>query len=158
MSNMTFIDETHMQFEHFALSGWYVPCQTNDAVDNQQDNLSLDITPKNLLCVKIAGILHNVGRHLYLHVYDGLLQRIQLRWGSGRQAEARGSWIGHVFEQLHWQDDNNADNGTPVDEVVERWAHEEATLMMIDSKNVDPNAMVLDFYPCPKSRTNLSLS
>lgn len=120
---MTYINATHTRFEHSLGVMFLAERILQSIIDKNQ---SLNITPKDVMCVKIAGLLHDVGHGPYSHVYDGLF-RTQLG-----QAETRGSWIGHTFERSHQRDDDG-DDGSSVGKVMEGWAHEDASLMMIDS-------------------------
>jgi HD superfamily phosphohydrolase len=113
VSDLTYINATHTRFEHSLGVMYLAEKMLLNLIDKRQ---AVEISPKDVLCVKIAGLLHDIGHGPYSHVYDGLF-RTQL----GR-AEARGSWMGHAFER-----------GSSSDEVMEGWAHEDASLMMIDS-------------------------
>ena len=113
VSDLTYINATHTRFEHSLGVMYLAEKMLLNLIEKRQ---AVEISPKDVLCVKIAGLLHDIGHGPYSHVYDGLF-RTQL----GR-AEARGSWMGHAYERE-----------SSFDEIMEGWAHEDASLMMIDS-------------------------
>lgn len=113
-ADLTYINATHTRFEH-SLGVMYLSEQILLSIIKKQPKLN--VTPKDVLCVKIAGLLHDLGHGPYSHVYDGLF-RTQLM-----QSKKRKTLVG----------DDDLSN----DKIMDGWAHEDASLMMIDSMLAD---------------------
>ena len=123
VSDLTYINATHTRFEH-SLGVMHLAERMLLSIIDKDKHQNLGITPKDVVCVKIAGLLHDLGHGPYSHVYDGLFRR-QLGL-----AESRRSWMGRYYERSRRNDDDDDDD---IGEVMEGWAHEDASLMMIDS-------------------------
>lgn len=115
VSEMTYIPTTHCRFEH-SLGVASLSEQLLRSIKKKQPRLN--ITEKDIICVKIAGLLHDIGHGPYSHVYDGQFRK-QLK-----KAEIEGEWLGQSFRVKSYE-------GLP--EVMEGWEHEDGSLMMIDA-------------------------
>ena len=107
-SDFTYINTTHTRFEH-SLGVCHLAGELLTKIDKRQPQLG--ITPKDIACVKIAGLLHDLGHGPYSHVFDGVFRK-QLKL-----AEEKDPTIAHK----------------DMPEPMEGWAHEDASLMMIDA-------------------------
>eukprot|EP00979_Chaetoceros_neogracilis_P013560 scaffold3905_cov251-Chaetoceros_neogracile.AAC.1 len=112
---MTYVPTTHCRFEH---SLGVAALAENLLREIKKKQPKLNITEKDIICVKIAGLLHDIGHGPYSHVYDGQF-RLQLK-----TAVAKGKWLGQSFDAKHYK-------GLP--EVMDGWEHEDGSLMMIDA-------------------------
>jgi HD superfamily phosphohydrolase len=139
VSEMTYVPTTHCRFEHslgVASLSMEVLCE----IAKKQP--LLNITEKDIVCVKIAGLLHDIGHGPFSHVYDGQFRK-QLR-----RAEREGVWLGQKFDRSLYDDDDvqegkggkrgykdvNNHNGNDNDnDSFEGWEHEDGSLMMIDA-------------------------
>jgi len=115
VSEMTYIPTTHCRFEH-SLGVAALAEEVLRAIRKKQPKL--EITEKDIICVKLAGLLHDIGHGPYSHVYDGQF-RTQLK-----HAEAKGEWLGQKIDAKTYK-------GLP--EVMDGWEHEDGSLMMIDA-------------------------
>mmetsp|Transcript_8531 Transcript_8531/g.18453 ORF Transcript_8531/g.18453 Transcript_8531/m.18453 type:complete len:701 (-) Transcript_8531:93-2195(-) len=106
---------THNRFQH-SLGVMMLCEELLKGLKERQPKLG--ITEKDIVCVKIAGLLHDIGHGPYSHVYDGVFRQ-QLK-----KAEKAGMWLGRKFDTSSYKDLDNAMDG---------WAHEDASLMMIDA-------------------------
>ena len=97
----------HTRFEH-SLGVMHLSEQLLLGIRGRQPQLG--ITDKDIICVKIAGLLHDIGHGPFSHVYDGIFRK-QLK-----QAEEKGEWLGHKFDTSIYKD---------LPEVMDGWAHEE---------------------------------
>ena len=115
VSEMTYVPTTHCRFEH---SLGVAALAENLLREIKKKQPKLDITEKDIICVKIAGLLHDIGHGPYSHIYDGQFRQ-QLKI-----AVAKGQWLGQPFDAKHYK-------GLP--EVMDGWEHEDGSLMMIDA-------------------------
>jgi HD superfamily phosphohydrolase len=115
VSEMTYVPTTHCRFEH-SLGVAALAEALLRAIKKKQPKL--DISEKDIICVKIAGLLHDIGHGPYSHVYDGQFRK-QLK-----KAVAKGKWLGQTFDASYY-------NGLP--EVMDGWEHEDGSFMMIDA-------------------------
>lgn len=83
----------------------------------RQEQPLLGISDKDVKCVEIAGLCHDLGHEPFSHVYDGEFRR-QLN-----KAAANRSWMGQAFDVSTYRD---------LPELPIGWAHEDDSLMMID--------------------------
>ncbi|KAL7470705.1 hypothetical protein ACHAXS_010965 [Conticribra weissflogii] len=115
VSQTTYVCTTHTRFEH----SLGVACLAEELLRGiQEKQPKLDITEKDVICVKIAGLLHDIGHGPYSHVYDGVFRK-QLE-----KAMENGTWLGQDFDATMYF-------GLP--DVMAGWAHEDASLMMVDA-------------------------
>lgn len=84
---MAYMTTTHCRFEH-SLGVAHLAETILRNIQRNQPNL--DITEKDILCVKVAGLCHDLGHGPYSHVYDGEFRRLL------RIAERRGIWLGEL--------------------------------------------------------------
>jgi len=128
-SEMTYITTTHTRFEH-SLGVASLAEKMVQQIKTHQPQLG--ITAKDVLCVKLSGLLHDLGHGPFSHVFDSEF-RNQLK-----SAQEQGSWLGHAFNT------NLYKNFPPV---IEGWAHEDASLMMVDA--------ILEYLGLQIDETNL---
>lgn len=114
VSDITYTCTTHNRFQH-SLGVMALAEQLLRGIRERQPRLG--ITEKDIVCVKIAGLLHDIGHGPYSHVYDGLFRK-QLE-----QAEEKGEWLGQKIDTSIYKN---------MPEAMDGWAHEDASLMMID--------------------------
>mmetsp|Transcript_10890 Transcript_10890/g.20358 ORF Transcript_10890/g.20358 Transcript_10890/m.20358 type:complete len:688 (+) Transcript_10890:118-2181(+) len=115
VSEMAYIPTTHCRFEH-SLGVAALAEELLRQIKKKQPKLG--ISEKDIICVKIAGLLHDIGHGPYSHVYDGQFRKLL------KKAEAKGTWMGQNFDLERYK-------GLP--EVMEGWEHEDGSLMMIDA-------------------------
>lgn len=115
VSEMTYVPTTHCRFEH-SLGVASLAQQVLLEIAKKQPNLG--ITEKDIVCVKLAGLLHDIGHGPFSHVYDGNFRK-QLK-----RAEQEGSWLGVKFDKSIY-------DGMPP--CMDGWEHEDGSLMMIDA-------------------------
>jgi HD superfamily phosphohydrolase len=114
-SEMTYIATTHSRFEH----SWGVMHLAEKLVKEiRRKQPKLGITDKDIACVKIAGLLHDLGHGPFSHVYDGMFRK------KLRVAENKGEWLGQSFASKYY-------DGLP--KQIDEWSHEDGSLMMIDA-------------------------
>jgi len=114
VSDNLYMCATHTRFQH-SLGVMTLAEQLLRGIQERQPKL--DIIEKDIVCVKIAGLLHDIGHGPYSHTYDGVFRK-QLK-----KAEEAGKWLGQKFDTSLYKD---------LPEVMDGWAHEDASLMMID--------------------------
>ena len=115
VSDIVYPTANHTRFQH-SLGVTHLAEQLLREINDRQPKLG--ITEKDIACVKIAGLLHDIGHGPFSHVYDGPF-RDQLK-----QAEKKGIWLGQKFDTTLYKD---------LPDVMDGWAHEDASLMMIDA-------------------------
>lgn len=114
-SEMTYIATTHSRFEH---SWGVMHLAERLAKEIRRKQPKLGITDKDIACVKIAGLLHDLGHGPFSHVYDGTFRK-QLK-----VAVAQKNWLGQSFASKFYE-------GLPNE--IDDWSHEDGSLMMIDA-------------------------
>ena len=112
-SHQTYMCATHWRFEH-SLGVMHLAGEWVDAIHLRQPKLG--ITPKDKVCVKIAGLLHDLGHGPFSHTYEHFL-------GEHDAVMEKGSFQGQTFDKEMYEEYLDKPEG---------WAHEDATLMMID--------------------------
>lgn len=110
---MVYMCATHRRFEH-SLGVMHLAGQWLFWIHTRQPKLI--ITPKDKVCVMIAGLLHDLGHGPFSHTYEFFLEEHE-------EAMKKGSLLGQTFDERMYEDFPDKPNG---------WAHEDATLMMID--------------------------
>ena len=68
LSNYVYIPATHTRFEH-SLGVAHLSERLCESLRAKQPNLN--ITRKDVICVKLAGLLHDLGHGPFSHLYDG---------------------------------------------------------------------------------------
>ena len=116
VSEMTYIPTTHCRFEH-SLGVAALAEELLRGIKKNQPKLN--ITEKDIVCVKIAGLLHDIGHGPFSHVYDGKFRK------ELKKAEKQGHWLGQKFDQKLYK-------GLPL--VMKGWAHEGKYLMLAKLK------------------------
>ena len=81
LSNYVYIPATHTRFEH-SLGVAHLAQTLCENLRRRQPKL--EITAKDVVCVKLAGLLHDLGHGPFSHLYDGELRK-QLKVGGGGQ-------------------------------------------------------------------------
>mmetsp|Transcript_20516 Transcript_20516/g.44461 ORF Transcript_20516/g.44461 Transcript_20516/m.44461 type:complete len:386 (-) Transcript_20516:1486-2643(-) len=114
VSDILYTCTTHNRFQH-SLGVMTLAEQLLRGIRERQPKL--EISEKDVVCVKVAGLLHDIGHGPYSHVYDGIFRK-QLK-----VAEERGEWLGQRIDTSLYSD---------LPEAMEGWAHEDASLLMID--------------------------
>jgi HD superfamily phosphohydrolase len=108
-AELVYTTATHTRFEHSLGVGHLAEKKLKGIKDRQP---RLKITEKDVLCVKIAGLCHDLGHGPFSHVYDGLFRK-ELKKAKGND---------HLYKDLP----SNC-------RMVDGWRHEDASLMMIDA-------------------------
>lgn len=119
-SMFTYINATHSRFEHSLgvahLAGKLAECL-------KKDQPQLNITEKDVLCVKIAGLCHDLGHGPYSHVFDGPFQhRLSTENPGRREVEHEimsTKLIDVILEELGLQIDISS-NGKFLDEPLKQ--------------------------------------
>ena len=115
VSEMTYIPTTHNRFEH---SLGVAALSQKVLLEIAKKQPRLGITEKDIVCVKLAGLLHDIGHGPFSHIYDGDLRK-QLH-----RAEREGVWLGQKFDKGKYDDMPSS---------IEGWVHEDGSIMMIDA-------------------------
>eukprot|EP00980_Cylindrotheca_fusiformis_P010970 scaffold2512_cov120-Cylindrotheca_fusiformis.AAC.11 len=106
-SEYTYINANHNRFEH-SLGVMHLARLLVTQLQRKQPLLG--ITAKDILCVALAGLLHDIGHGCYSHVYDSVFPT---RLEQYLQQ--------HPSLRAHYQQDRPA-----------KWSHEDGSLMMIE--------------------------
>ena len=120
---MAYTTTTHSRFEH-SLGVAHLCDVLLRGIQRRQPWLG--IREKDVVCVKIAGLLHDVGHGPFSHVYDGEFRHLLAR------ATKQKHWLGQSMvdeQERGCVRVYNKDMPT----VMEGWQHEDGSLMMIDS-------------------------
>lgn len=112
-AELVYVTATHNRFEH-SLGVGHLAEQKLMRIMKRQP--LLPTTEKDVLCVKIAGLLHDLGHGPFSHVYDGLF-RTELK----KKAEDNRHFYNDVSPEYRQKMDDDG------------WKHEDASLMMIDA-------------------------
>lgn len=135
VSEVTYMNCNHNRFEH-SMGVAHLAEQMLESIHRKQPQLG--ITPKDILCVKIAGLLHDLGHGPFSHVFDGEFPT-QLE-----KALAQKHWLGRPFmsPSSHHHENSNHSLGSfgksntsisNAPSTQKKWKHEDASLMLIDS-------------------------
>lgn len=110
-AELVYTTATHTRFEHSLGVGHLAEKKLKGIAERQP---RLGITEKDVLCVKIAGLLHDLGHGPFSHVYDGLFRKELKKKASG--------YVGLY-------------NDVPLDcrKIVDGWKHEDSSLSMLDA-------------------------
>eukprot|EP00986_Skeletonema_menzelii_P000285 scaffold82_cov135-Skeletonema_menzelii.AAC.5 len=110
-AELVYTTATHTRFEHSLGVGHLAEKKVKGIAERQP---RLGITEKDVLCVKIAGLLHDLGHGPFSHVYDGLFRNELKKKSSGN-------------DELY--------NDVPPDcrKMMDGWKHEDASLSMLDA-------------------------
>lgn len=112
-SEMTYINTTHCRFEH-SLGVAQLAEAVVKSIRTRQPGL--EITVKDEMCVKLAGLLHDIGHGPFSHVYDGMFL------GLLGQAMEEGYWLGQTIDGEVYED---------LPPIMEKWVHEDGSIMMV---------------------------
>jgi HD superfamily phosphohydrolase len=82
----TYMNANHSRFEH-SLGVAHLAKQVVTRLKQEQP--ILNITDKDVLCVTLAGLLHDIGHGPYSHLYDGIFPRERHR--LAREASGLGT-------------------------------------------------------------------
>lgn len=113
-SEMVYMCATHRRFEH-SLGVMHLAGQWLYWMHTRQPKLN--ITLKDKTCVMIAGLLHDLGHGPFSHTFEFFLD-------EHGEAMKKGSFLGETFDNEMYDEFLDKQEG---------WAHEDATLMMIDA-------------------------
>ena len=110
-AELVYTTATHTRFEHSLGVGHLAEKKVKGIAERQP---RLGITEKDVLCVKIAGLLHDLGHGPFSHVYDGLFRS---------ELKKKASYNDHLYEDV------------PLEcrKMMRGWKHEDASLSMIDA-------------------------
>jgi len=99
-----YVNATHTRFEH-SLGVMHLAEKVCKILQRRQPNLR--ISDKDVLCVKLAGLMHDLGHGPFSHIYDGV-------------------FVPAIKAQT-------APSGKSDDAKAEKWTHEDGSVMMIDA-------------------------
>ena len=113
VSESVYVTATHNRKEH-SLGVAHLAERLARRLATRQPQLG--ITEKDILCVKLAGLCHDLGHGAYSHVYDGpFLEAMRAEQHATRS-----------------NDDESA-AATPLPPIPEGWTHEDASMDIIDA-------------------------
>jgi len=115
LSEMTYITTTHSRFEH---SLGVASLAEKMLRHIKQSQPKLGVTEKDILCVKLAGLCHDLGHGPYSHVFDNHFRPLL------KQALNKGHWLGQKIDKSAYEG---------LSEVMDDWQHEDASLVMVDA-------------------------
>ena len=113
-SEYTYVNANHTRFEHSLGVAHLSKCLLSRIREEQP---LLGISDRDLICVEIAGVCHDLGHGAFSHVFDGEFRRQLSR------AVERGEWLGREFDVTIYEG---------LKELPWGWAHEDDSLMMLD--------------------------
>jgi len=116
VSEVTYVPTTHCRFEH---SLGVAALAEKVLLEIAKKQPSLGITEKDIVCVKLAGLMHDIGHGPFSHVYDGIFR------SQAQIAEQQGKWLGQTIDPKSYHV-----NLPPLND---NWEHEDGSLMMIDA-------------------------
>ena len=110
-AELVYTTATHTRFEHSLGVGHLAEKKLKGIAERQP---RLQITEKDILCVKIAGLLHDLGHGPFSHVYDGLFRDELKKRACGNDS---------LYKDV------------PSDKrmMMDGWKHEDASLSMLDA-------------------------
>ena len=116
VSESVYVTATHNRKEH-SLGVAHLAERLARRLATRQPQLG--ITEKDVLCVKLAGLCHDLGHGAYSHVYDGPF----LEAMRAEQHAARSNDVGA----------SSAAAATPLPPIPDGWTHEDASMDIIDA-------------------------
>ena len=84
-------------------------------IRNEQPELG--ISDRDLICVEIAGLCHDLGHGPFSHVFDGVFRSML------HKAVQKQGWLGNKWDVTMYNE---------IEELPEGWAHEDDSLRMFD--------------------------
>lgn len=133
-SHYVFINANHNRFEHSLGVAHLAERMCKRIMDRQP---ALGCTKKDVLCVKLAGLLHDIGHGPFSHVYEDFITNALPRHLKKQQQQQ---------QQSSSHDDDTKENEKKEEEdapppsyystlppIPENWKHECVSLMMIDA-------------------------
>jgi HD superfamily phosphohydrolase len=114
-SEYTYVNANHTRFEH-SLGVAHLSEEILTRIRNEQP--ALGITDLDVVCVKIAGLCHDIGHGPFSHIFDGDFRK------QIRVATKNKRWMGRAFDVSAYEG---------LQELPDGWAHEDDSLMMIDA-------------------------
>ncbi len=113
VTETTYMTTTHNRFEHSVGVAHLAEKMLRKIRWTQP---KLEIQEKDILCVKLAGLCHDLGHGPFSHVFEVFLSSL-------KKMEKQGHWLGVPYQKENY------------DGFLERpddWCHEDASLAMID--------------------------
>ncbi|KAL3795870.1 hypothetical protein HJC23_002141 [Cyclotella cryptica] len=114
-SEYTYVNANHTRFEH-SLGVAHLSEEILNRIRKEQP--ALEITDLDVVCVKIAGLCHDIGHGPFSHIFDGDFRK---QMGVAVKNKA---WMGRAFDVSVYEG---------LRELPDGWAHEDDSLMMIDA-------------------------
>jgi HD superfamily phosphohydrolase len=113
-SEYTYVNANHTRFEH---SCGVAHLAKTILVRIREEQPQLNITDKDIKCVEIAGLCHDLGHGPFSHVFDG-----EFRKQLGKAYRTK-RWMCQEFDVAVYEG---------IETLPEGWAHEDDSLMMLD--------------------------
>ena len=103
-----YVNATHTRFEH-SLGVMYLAEQLSRQLQRRQPKLG--ITDKDVLCVKLAGLLHDIGHGPFSHIYDGVFvpaaNKASDKWSTWTHEDGSIMMISAALKHLGLAEDLN---------------------------------------------------
>ncbi len=134
VADYVYMNARHSRFEHSLGVAHLAETMASSLARRQP---SLKITEKDIMCIKLAGLCHDLGHGPFSHIYDGELREQLKVQGRGRATETPPKkrkagtppfpdYKSHTVSGLGTDPDSFAVEN-------ENWHHEDASLTMLDS-------------------------